>query len=432
MRATCRKNPSKPLGKIELIAIALGGMVGGGIFSILGISVDIIGYATPIAIFLGGGLAYLAAFSYAKLTVYYKDEGATYSFFKRTYPQNRFAIFSIGWLITFGYVSTLALYAYTFATYFTTLIPTVHAAAMQKTISFCILFIFVLINSYSVKGMGKIEDAMVYIKIILLLFISGYFISYGDVQFIETFLHESHPLHHVFIVAAITFVAYEGFQLAIHAYHEVDDPDRSIVFAIHWAIICATLVYVVLAVGALMVIPKDVLIRDQEYALAAGATKFMGIAGYIAVMAGALLATSSAINGTLFGASRLISVIAADGVFPRFLSKQNHHHIPQNAISCMGLLAFIFVLTGELETIIEFGSITFIVVSFLMAMINYKLHTKTGTHPWIALSAMIMLGLSCLAILYYELTQNVHQMLYIGGVYALLIGLAKIFSRKHT
>ncbi len=53
---------------------ALGGMVGGGIFTILGISVSMIGVYTPVAIIIGGFIAALAACSYIKLGVYYKDE----------------------------------------------------------------------------------------------------------------------------------------------------------------------------------------------------------------------------------------------------------------------------------------------------------------------------------------------------------------------
>ena len=75
----------KPLGLTELIAIALGGMIGGGIFAILGISVEAIGNATPIAILIGGIVSFFAAYSYVKLAVYYKDEGATYSFYKKLF-----------------------------------------------------------------------------------------------------------------------------------------------------------------------------------------------------------------------------------------------------------------------------------------------------------------------------------------------------------
>jgi len=59
----------KELGLKELIAIALGGMVGGGIFAILGISASIIGNLTPIAVIIGGFIAGLAAYSYIKLAL---------------------------------------------------------------------------------------------------------------------------------------------------------------------------------------------------------------------------------------------------------------------------------------------------------------------------------------------------------------------------
>jgi len=117
MNNSVHRKRNKALGVPELVAIALGGMVGGGIFTILGISVSIIGAYTPLAIILGGMVASMAAYSYIKLGVYYKDEGATYSFYKKTFPGSPFAASLIGWWVVFGYISTLALYAYTFSSY---------------------------------------------------------------------------------------------------------------------------------------------------------------------------------------------------------------------------------------------------------------------------------------------------------------------------
>jgi len=92
-------------------------MIGGGIFTVLGIAVSMIGVFTPLAFVIGGSLAALAAYSYIKLGLYYQDEGATYSFFKRTFTNSNFSASLIGWWVIFGYISTLALYAYTFASY---------------------------------------------------------------------------------------------------------------------------------------------------------------------------------------------------------------------------------------------------------------------------------------------------------------------------
>lgn len=418
----------KPLGKFELVALALGGMVGGGIFSILGISVEMIGDATPIAIFLGGALAYCAAFSYSKLTIYYEDEGATYSFFKKTFPSQIYFISLVGWLIVFGYISTLALYAYTFSSYLSSFLPQ-YFFWQKEIIAFFIITIFATVNIISVNGMGKVEDFLVYTKIVLLLVISGLFLRNGghEIHFTDVLFKSSWT--QIITVSAITFVAFEGFQLTIHAYNEAESPKSNIPSAINMAILMATLVYVVLALGAITTIPHEIIIRDKEFALAAGASNILGRIGFITVITGALFATSSAINGTIFGASRLIAVIACDGVFPRFLEKRRKH-IPRNAIILMSALSFVFILSGKLQDIVEFGSITFIVVSFLMAYSNFHIRTKTRTKGLVAISAMIFLGLAAILIIYFNAVHDITQLLRIMAVYIILALLAKVYSVK--
>ena len=147
-------------------------MVGGGIFTILGISVSMIGVFTPIAILIGGMIAFLAAYSYIKLGVYYKDEGASYSFYKKTFPGSPFAASLIGWWVIFGYISTLALYAYTFASYAISGFTFADSEWIRKLVAGAVILTFTLINIWSVKGMGKIEDLMVYSKLVILVVIS--------------------------------------------------------------------------------------------------------------------------------------------------------------------------------------------------------------------------------------------------------------------
>jgi amino acid transporter len=147
-------------------------MVGGGIFTILGISVSMIGVFTPLAIILGGVMAMLAAYSYIKLGVYYKDEGASYSFYKKTFPDSPHAASLIGWWVLFGYISTLALYAYTFASYAISGFAFADSEWVRKLVAGVVILVFTLINVWSVNGMGKIEDIMVYSKLVILIVIS--------------------------------------------------------------------------------------------------------------------------------------------------------------------------------------------------------------------------------------------------------------------
>jgi len=432
---TQHRKRNKNLGLLELIAIALGGMVGGGIFTILGISVSMIGNLTPIAIVIGGLIASLAAYSYVKLGLYYRDEGATYSFFKRTYPDSHFKASAIGWFIIFGYISTLALYAYTFSSYAISSTDFSNNVWVRKGVAIGVIGLFTLINIWSVNGMGKIEDLMVYTKLVVLTIISVVLMRHGTTDF-GTFIEnmtldaENSSVFSILIVASLTFVSYEGFQLVINAVEEMTNPEKNIPRAIYSAITLAVLIYVVISMGALFAIPTEEIIKNKEYALAAGAGNVLGSLGTYLVILGAILATSSAISGTVFGSSRQMSVIAKDGYFPHWLSIRKNNS-PQNAIIGMAVMASVLILIGGLELILEFGSITFLLVSLLMAVANYKIRDKTNSSKWLTLVSIIGLGIGGVLILYYEFTTKWEQMLIIIVLYMVLAFGAWKFSKKN-
>ena len=420
---------NKTLGVPELIAIALGGMVGGGIFTILGISVSMIGAYTPLAIIIGGLIASLAAYSYIKLGIYYKDEGATYSFYKKTFPESPFAASLIGWWVVFGYISTLALYAYTFASYAISGFDFSDNEWVRKLIAGAVILTFTLINIWSVKGMGKIEDIMVYTKLVILVIIS--FVLINNSQTTIPVLLENNgdtSLLSILVVSSITFVAYEGFQLVIHAVNEMETPEKNIPKAIYSAIFIAIVIYVIISLGAILAIPSEEIVQNKEYALAAGANNILGHWGTDLVILGALLATSSAISGTLFGASRLMGVIAKDSYMPKFLAKQINH-IPVYAIISMATLAFLLVLAGGLELILEFGSMTFLLVSLLMAYANYKIRDLTNSSPALTIFAIVGLMAGTILIFYYEFSNQFEQMIFIGVIYILLTVASWLYSR---
>ncbi len=411
---------NKALGVPELIAIALGGMIGGGIFSVLGISVSMIGVFTPIAIILGGVIAALAAYSYVKLAVYYKDEGATYSFYKRTFPDSPFAASLIGWWVVFGYISTLALYSYTFASYAISEFSFANNEWIRKGVAGGVILVFTLINLWSVKGMGKIEDIMVYTKVVILIVISFVLMNHSQTTLPVLMQNNCEvSIFSVLIVASITFVAYEGFQLVIHAINEMESPEKNIPKAIYSAIFLTILIYVVISLGAILALPFAEIIENKEYALASGAGNILGRWGTDLVILGALLATSSAISGTIFGASRLMAVIAKDGYLPGYLTRQINT-IPVNAIISIATFAFLLVFVGSLELILEFGSITFLLVSLLMAYANFKIRNITDSSLILTLLAFSGLLCGTASIIYYELSSQPQQLIFITGLYTLL------------
>lgn len=416
-----RQNAPKPtLTLTELIAIAIGGMVGGGIFTILGIAVALVGAWAPLAIGLGAVVALLAAYSYVQLGKYYLDEGATYAFFRRAFPRRPRLGAVVGWWTVFGYISTLALYAYTFSAYALSGTGWADAIWGRKLVALLVIWGFAAINIWSVKGMGRIEDAMVYVKLAILIAISALLWANASTP-MSALIAESPPLSlsGLIIVASITFVAYEGFQLVINATKEMSAPKRNIPRAIYAAVGLVALLYMGVAAGAVSAIPFADIIEKQEYALAAGAADILGRAGGIAVVAGAVLATMSAIAGTIFGASRQMARIADDGLFPATLAHRRGS-IPDRAILAMAATASGLILIGNLRMILEFGSVTFLIVSLLMAYANHRHRTKTGSHILLTLTAMTGLAAGTLVIIWHEYQTDPAQLAFILGLYTVL------------
>ncbi len=67
------------VGFLEATAIGVGGMVGGGIFAVLGLAVQLTRGGAPVAFALAGVVALVTAYSYARLAVTLPSQGGPWS-----------------------------------------------------------------------------------------------------------------------------------------------------------------------------------------------------------------------------------------------------------------------------------------------------------------------------------------------------------------
>ena len=101
---------NKSIGLLSAISIGIGGMIGAGIFSILGVAARISGNAMHISFMLAGLIALLCTYSYAKLGTKYPSAGGPVEFLIKGFGDGTLSGgFNI--LLWIGYVFVLALYA---------------------------------------------------------------------------------------------------------------------------------------------------------------------------------------------------------------------------------------------------------------------------------------------------------------------------------
>jgi peptidoglycan/LPS O-acetylase OafA/YrhL len=94
-------------------------------------------------------------------------------------------------------------------------------------------------------------------------------------------------------------------------------------------------------------------------------------------------------------------------------------------------LAFLLILAGGLEVILEFGSVTFLVVSLLMAFANYRIRDLTKSSTFVTLLSFLGLLAGTCLILYYEYHNQPRQLVFILALYTVLAICSWLFSRNH-
>ncbi|RMH00014.1 MAG: amino acid permease [Deltaproteobacteria bacterium] len=381
---------SAALGLPELIAIGVGGMIGGGIFSILGMAAKIAGHAAFLAFVLGCLVATAAGYSYVRLALTFRDDGASYTYLEHAFPKHPNVAGIAGWTVIVGYVGTLALYAFTFGAYAAHFLGEADQGLVRPVLSAGILLFFMVVNLLGVRATGRTEDLVVYTKIVLL----GLFCAAGLTSVSVTRLT---PLFDrgwtsPFVAGALVFVAFEGFQLITNAVTEIRDPDRNVPRGIYGSIWITSAIYVGVALVALGSMDVDRLVAAEEYALAVAAEPALGHAGSVLVDVAAMLATSSAIGATLLGASRMLAEMATERRVPRAFSHRSRQQVPWVAVVAMTALGLAFSALGTLEVIATFSSLTFLLVSIAVSVANLRLRARTGSRPSIVVAGLLLMS----------------------------------------
>ena len=101
---------NKKIGFLEAFSIGVGGMVGGGIFAVLGLTIDLAKGAAPISFAIAGFIALVTVYSYVKLSLRYPSEGGTIEFIVQAFGNGMFSAF-INTLMLVSYVIMISLYA---------------------------------------------------------------------------------------------------------------------------------------------------------------------------------------------------------------------------------------------------------------------------------------------------------------------------------
>lgn len=413
---TMSSSGESKLGTFSTLSIGIGGMVGGGIFAVTGLTVEVTKGGAPIAFLIAGIVALLTSYSYLKLTLRFPGEGGTVAFLNQAFGGGP-VTGATNILLLLSYVVLLAVYAYAFGSYGVGFFPETEKGFWLHVLISAVIVGLVIINIFGARLVVRSENFFNAVKMLLLLaFVVAGFLTpmewyrLGPENFVS-------PLGLV-AGAMLIFLNYEGFELIANASKDIADPKRSLPIAYIGGVLIVIAIYVLIVMVVVGHLSFTAVTKASDTALSVAAQDIMGRAGYIAIAIAALMATSSAINATFYSTGRLAYIIAKTGELPSELERSfRGQHFEGTLVTAA--LALIIANFVPLEAIATMGSAGFLILFMAVNIANVRLARDTGSRAWIsglaALSTAIALVVLCVEVEENPATRN-HLWILVGMI----------------
>jgi amino acid transporter len=378
------KKNAKNMGLLAAASIGVGGMIGGGIFSMLGVAANAAGSAIWIAFAIAGIVALLCTYSYARLAATFPSAGGPVEFLVRGLGDGVLSG-ALNLFLWVGYILTLALYARAFGGYASTFLSSGPTPLLVRLFGTGVIVAFALLNLVGAKAVGRAEFLIVAVKVgILMLFsVTGFFFASP-----KAYAPSAWPSGWtVFLSAGIIFLAYEGFGLITNAAEDMKDPERGVPRALYSAVLFTIGVYIAVSLAVIGNLSVPKIVEAKDYALAAAAKPFLGSIGFKLIAVAALFSTSSAINATLFGGANVSYTIARDGELPKIFDRKLWGNGTEGLLITTGLV-IAFTNGFGLQGIAMMGSASFLVIYTAVNVAHLRLLDKTSGRRWIVLTSI--------------------------------------------
>jgi amino acid transporter len=401
----------KKIGYWSVVSIGIGGMVGGGIFAVLGLAVQMAEGGVPLAFFISGLIAMITTYAYARLSVTYPSQGGTVEFLNQAFGSGM-VTGGLNVLLWLSYIIMLSLYAYAFGSYGKVFFPAATQAIWKHVLISTVVIFLTLLNVLGARVVGKSEVWIVGMKVTILLV----FVAFGIVRIKFHLLAPSTWAKPVSLFAGgmIIFLAYEGFELIANTAKDVREPRRTLPKAYYSSVGFVIFLYVLVSMVAAGNLPISQIVAAKDYALAEAAKPFLGHTGYTLIAIAALLSAGSAINATLYGAARISYIIAKDGELPTILEHKIWNRPVEGLLitSVLTLLASNFL---DLSSISLMGSAGFLIIFAFVNSANMRLHRETNSQLWISATGAVA-SVAALGALIWRIYESMPSKLWLLGI----------------
>jgi len=407
------------MGAGDLIMLAIGAVIGAGIFGAIGTAAagqirangEVIrqgaGPALVFSFILLGAACALAGLCYAELASMIPQAGSAYVYSYATLGE--LVAWIIGWDLILEYAVGNVAVAISWGDYFNTLLKgvgivmpawlttgyrtallsadpaihgllesanTPHIAGIPIVIhvpAFAIVMLITVLLLQGAKESVTANNIVVVIKLLAL----GLFIAVGATHINTANLHPFAPNGFTGIHqgAAIVFFAYIGFDAISTAAEETKNPQRNLPIGILGGLAICTFIYVIIGFVLTGMVPY------KELAVADPLARALQLAGFNAVgwivALGAAVSMSAVLLVFQYGQPRIFFAMARDGLLPQWAAKIHPRtKIPSITTLFTGIVVAVWSLVGDADETYDLTNIgtlfAFTLVSVGVLVLRYK------------------------------------------------------------
>ena len=360
----------RTLGFWDVLLFGIGGMIGAGIYAIIGKAAALGGNMLWLSFVLASVVALLTGSSYAEFVSRFPDAGGSFEYIKQGFNERIALVMSVFMAVT-GTVAAAAI-AIGFAEYATHLVHWPSWVIVLAILAAMACFNIIGARYSSYYNMVATVITLLGLGLVIVLCLP-------DVGQVDLWQPNEQGWTGILAGAALIFFSYVGFEDLVKLAEETKNPRVNLPRAVLLSGVIVLLLYVLIAVCSVSVLGAEELGRSSGPLAAVIETKW-ALGGTILSIV-ALFATSNSILSNILATSRLLYDVARDSEIrwlKHFTTLSGSGNAPTYAILAIAGVAMIFGLIGDLQVVASISN-GFIFVVF--AMVNAALLKYRWQHP---------------------------------------------------
>lgn len=296
----------------DLVAIAINGIIGAGIFGLPSNVYKLIGTYSLIAFVACALVVALIILCFAEVSSRFDDTGGPYLYAREAFQPA--VAFEIGWLIWLARTTAFAANCNLLINYLSYFWMPATTPLWRASIIVLVVIALAVINLLGIRQAAIVSNAFTVGKLVpIIIFIAAglFFLNPQAFEFGPS------PTTADFSKSVLLLVyAFTGFEMATIPAGEVCDPQRSLPRALLIAIFVVAILYIMIQVVCVGTLPG---LAQSQKPLADAGSQFLGAAGGAIISAGAIISITGNLNILLLSGSRLPFAMAEQKQLPAFV-----------------------------------------------------------------------------------------------------------------